>query len=175
MTFFEEVQDVVKNRLINPITGTFTLAWLICNWRFVLTLFFGNDNINIRIRLLEKYINLDDMLFTPIIYTLIYIFILPQVTYFIRFYNSQINSKAERMEAFFIGKKFSETDNRSYSHEFERKDDVVSHTVIPRDQSKVKIILTDNEKDDIIEKVLSEIEPYIERKLNQFTNNKYKS
>jgi hypothetical protein len=166
MNFLEEIQNVVKNRLMNPITGTFGLIWIICNWRFILILFGGDEKINIRIRILEAYINPDDMIITPIIYTLIYIFIIPQVTYFVRFYNAQINGKAERMEIFFLTKDKKES---SKQHSLDGEETPSASNSL---SSVNKLNLTKDEKRSITEQVISEIEPYIERKLLECKNNR---
>mgnify|MGYP001796367972 CR=1 FL=1 len=56
-SFFEASRE----RLKNPAIGTFALAWITINWRFVSILFFSDSSLENRIKLIEEsYLKLDE-------------------------------------------------------------------------------------------------------------------
>jgi hypothetical protein len=84
MTSFKELLfsffEASRERLKNPAIGTFALSWIAINWRFVAVLFFSDNKLEDRIRIIEEcYLNLSLNLWYPLITSGIYLFILPNV------------------------------------------------------------------------------------------------
>ena len=76
LSFFEASRE----RLKNPAVGTFVLAWIAINWRFVSILFFSNSQLEDRIKLIEEcYLRLDLNLWFPLIAMGVYMLIIPNL------------------------------------------------------------------------------------------------
>lgn len=68
----------LSERLINPVLGPFTVAWLIWNWRMLTVLVFSSKPIEIRIIYIDKHLtNMTDMLWVPLGFALFFSLLMP--------------------------------------------------------------------------------------------------
>ncbi len=94
MQFLDDIWASVKGnattRIKDPIIGTFILSWCLCNWDKLGVLFFGNTNIDNRIRNMVDSVSFmqdpillwDDkgILISPLLITVFYLLVLPWIS-----------------------------------------------------------------------------------------------
>jgi signal transduction histidine kinase len=67
-----------EERLSNPILGTFSIAWIIINWRLWTILLFSKKTIEDKITFIEKsYVDWHSLFLYPLIFTVVYLVIFP--------------------------------------------------------------------------------------------------
>lgn len=68
----------LSERLINPVLGPFTVAWLLWNWRMLLVLFLSTRPIETRITYIdEHFTNINDMFWVPIGFAMLFSLFMP--------------------------------------------------------------------------------------------------
>lgn len=73
-SFFE----TSKERIKNPLIGTFLISWIAINWKPISILFFSNKDIEDRItHIIDNYSSFQSYFLVPFIITIVYLIILP--------------------------------------------------------------------------------------------------
>ena len=87
-------------RIKNPLIGTFFMSWIVFNWKAILFLLFSVNDIETKLTILsDKYYNLGNLIFYPLLVALGYIFLLPYITLGIDFLLKHSNNKqSERIQ-----------------------------------------------------------------------------
>ncbi|WP_347068625.1 hypothetical protein [Flavobacterium sp. WV_118_3] len=68
----------IDERLSNPIIGTFTVAWLVCNWKIIFIILFSDKKIEEKIKYIElNYSNSDSLILFPLLFSFVYLLIFP--------------------------------------------------------------------------------------------------
>lgn len=76
----ENIFDSFKNRLKNPFIGTFTISWLIINWKPVYFVLFSKNNVEYKIDYVSMcFTNYWMILFWPSISTIFYMLFVPYI------------------------------------------------------------------------------------------------
>ncbi|MEQ9468435.1 MAG: hypothetical protein RLN88_13555 [Ekhidna sp.] len=76
LSFFESARE----RLKNPVIGTFIFAWSALNWRIIFILILSDTTIEERIELIENcYLDIWLNLYVPLIVTAFYLIVLPYI------------------------------------------------------------------------------------------------
>lgn len=76
----EEIYKVFRDRLVDPIIGSYIVPLLILNWKVWLMVWSGDESSNSRIQKLDEYFSSSDFHFTflhAFVVFLIYLFVLP--------------------------------------------------------------------------------------------------
>ena len=74
--------EVSKERIKNPIIGTFLISWVAINWRLIAILIFSNNSIENRIDYAEEcYVDISTYFIIPLLVTLLYVIVLPYFTW----------------------------------------------------------------------------------------------
>lgn len=76
---FNDLKDTTTERFSSPILGTFTIFWLVLNWKIPLILIFSNKNIEERILKIEELFNIFNGLTNPLILTFIFLLVYPVI------------------------------------------------------------------------------------------------
>jgi hypothetical protein len=80
MTFpdlFKELIDTSRERVKSPVAGTFTLAFIVWNWRPIMTLFFEKISVSDRIFIIDnEYCNWQAIV-GPIVLAIVFIVLVP--------------------------------------------------------------------------------------------------
>tara|TARA_B110000240_G_scaffold16777_1_gene17120 strand:+ start:333 stop:1151 length:819 start_codon:yes stop_codon:yes gene_type:complete len=75
---FKSFFEVTKERIKNPIIGTFMISWILINWRPIFIAIFSNKSIVERIELIElNYSSVHSYLTIPLVIAFVYVIILP--------------------------------------------------------------------------------------------------
>lgn len=78
--FFLSFFESAKERLKNPMIGSFILAWAAINWRLIAILFFSSKTMEKRIEFIEtNYFDINYNLWIPIAFAVFYVLILPYI------------------------------------------------------------------------------------------------
>lgn len=94
--FLNSLLEVSKERIKNPLIGSFIFAWFVFNWKPLLYLLFSDDTMPDKIITIEnKYINIYDNLVLPIGFAIFYIVILPYVMWGLE--ELYMKAKSERL------------------------------------------------------------------------------
>ena len=91
---WSSVRGSTNTRVKDPIIGTFIVSWCVCNWDKLAILFWGSKIAEQRINDLTNRMSVIsdpsllikdlDLLFFPVILTLIYLFILPSFSLWVK-------------------------------------------------------------------------------------------
>jgi hypothetical protein len=96
---WSSVSGAAKVRVNDPFIGTFTISWLICNWNQVGLLLWGEGKPSERINSFYLYLTTTDffafnaIFFSPLVFTLFYLFIFPWVSLFFKACIQVVNGK----------------------------------------------------------------------------------
>ena len=98
--FIKKILETSKDRLKNPLVGSFILSWLVFNWKGVLVVLFSSKSIEDRI----SYVAKEDysillLLWLPLLMALFYVVILPYLSLVIEKLN--VYAKRIRKETVF--------------------------------------------------------------------------
>lgn len=75
-----------KERVSNPIIGTFILSWLAFNWRPLIFIFFANQKIEDKIKYIDSnFSNISNLLYFPLITMVVYVLIIPYLNLIFEF------------------------------------------------------------------------------------------
>lgn len=106
--FFENIFANAKARADDPFIGPFVVSWVLWNWNHFVLIFFGEDKVSIRVGNLYDYFSnakfwqLNAFFWLPLISTVIYIFIIPWVKFYLNkisiFANKMLHSQAVNAE-----------------------------------------------------------------------------
>jgi hypothetical protein len=69
----------LRSRISNPLGGAFAVSWLIWNWKIIYIFIRDNSAVQDKIISINKLINTDDILFIPLIASLVYIVFYPVI------------------------------------------------------------------------------------------------
>ncbi|MCW3161144.1 hypothetical protein [Chryseobacterium oryctis] len=73
-----------KERLKNPIIGSFLTSWILINWKPILILIFSSKNIEDKIKFITlEYNNIFNILILPLLFSFLYIIVFPYLLMFI--------------------------------------------------------------------------------------------
>lgn len=101
MSFFKELFSSMKfnarERTTNIYIGSFAFSWVTINWKFWITLLFGEGTVDARIERVSKIINWFDGLLFPVLMSAGICFILPIVNKFIAKFQYEPNNYVKRM------------------------------------------------------------------------------
>ncbi|EPJ5862826.1 hypothetical protein JRA82_003659 [Raoultella ornithinolytica] len=101
MSFFKELFSSIRfnarERTTNIYIGSFAFSWGTINWKFWITLLFGEGTVDARIERVSKIINWCDGLIFPIFMSAAICFILPIVNKFIAKFQYEPNNYVKRM------------------------------------------------------------------------------
>lgn len=101
MSFFKELFSSMKfnarERTTNIYIGSFAFSWVTINWKFWITLLFGEGTVDARIEHVSKIINWFDGLLFPVLMSAAICFILPMVNKFIAKFQYEPNNYVKRM------------------------------------------------------------------------------
>jgi len=121
-TLFEES----KNRVKNPIIGTFILSWIVLNWKAISVFFLSDIEIISRVKYIdENYLDTETSLVIPLILTFIYIVVLPYLILIFNWLLKKANQK------------------RKENHIIEKLEEYESKHKIAREEVKLQEIKTD--------------------------------
>ena len=74
------ILDTSRERLKNPLLGSFIVAWIICNWKAISIYFFGNQEILEKLKLINNdYSKISNALVYPLIVAIIYSVSIPYI------------------------------------------------------------------------------------------------
>lgn len=95
---FKELLPSIKNhlddRMSNPVLGTFSLSWILLNWKVFLILIFSTKSIEDKILHIESnLVNWMTMLWLPLIFTVGYLFLLPWILLGIQIFQEKANGQ----------------------------------------------------------------------------------
>lgn len=79
---FEYLKNVIesyRDRLKNPILGTYTASFLLCNWRPIFILLFSKNSIEERIKIIDSKYSFWNAILWPILVTFIIVLFVPYI------------------------------------------------------------------------------------------------
>ncbi len=75
---FKSFFEVTKERIKNPLIGTFMISWILINWRPIFLAFFSEKSVIERIEFIElNYSSIHSYLTIPLLIALVYVIVLP--------------------------------------------------------------------------------------------------
>jgi len=90
---WSSIKGSAKTRITDPVIGVFIFSWILCNWDRVAILLWGNDDLENRVKhISEEMAFIDkpelifqnyDLLILPLILSLLYIFTLPILSFWV--------------------------------------------------------------------------------------------
>lgn len=83
--FFKSMASSIDSRVTSPVVGTFFTSWALCNWDKLVLLVWGEGTVNLRVRNFTSSLSVLDINFlvVPVVFTVIYLFCLPWINYWI--------------------------------------------------------------------------------------------
>lgn len=76
--FFKTFFETSKERIKNPLMGTFIISWIVINWRPIIILLFSNQSIENRIDyIVTGYSSFNTYFLLPFLLSLFYVIVLP--------------------------------------------------------------------------------------------------
>ncbi len=89
----------LDERMANPILGTFSLSWIIMNWKAFLFLAFSDKEIEQKISLIESsYSNWATVLWFPLGFTVGYLFLLPWILLGVQVFQEKANGQRKALK-----------------------------------------------------------------------------
>lgn len=93
----------IKERLNNSFSSPLSLFFILWNWQIIVYLITGNENASVRITNILQYLNnkgYASTLCIPLIYTILYLFIMPLIASTIEYWNHIVElRKINKIEA----------------------------------------------------------------------------
>lgn len=92
------IRNNFKERLGNPIIGTFAMSWVFCNWRTIVILLFSDKSIEKKIETItSNYSEINLILLYPLYFTIFYVFLMPWILYGVQILQEKSNHPRRRL------------------------------------------------------------------------------
>lgn len=92
--FISELRIQARDRVMNPLLGPFSFAWLLSNWKAVSVLLVSNNPIEQRIAFIENnYIDIVRLLIVPLGFAIFYALVLPGINFGVQKIQEGVNLK----------------------------------------------------------------------------------
>ena len=128
-TIFTTFKDVAIERIKSPLISSFSIFWILFNWRIVVFILLGKYDANGLIIKIESYLNFYSSLLLPlttsVFYTLLYPFINYKVFKFVNELETEVELERAENSIKVLAKKIEIANSQSklndYSLDFEKK------------------------------------------------------
>ncbi len=103
---FQSISGNAKTKVNDPFIGAFIGAWIFCNWSQLAILIWGNKAVTERINEFSDYLKDKDLfsynsiVFIPLTVAIIFLFIFPWVSLFLKFIQNYANDRLHKQAIF---------------------------------------------------------------------------
>lgn len=75
----DSAKKIIGERLVSPVLGTFTLFYLVCNWKLLFIAFASDIETTSKIESISKYLSKEHSIIRPVLEALVFIIIYPWI------------------------------------------------------------------------------------------------